>query len=85
MEILTKFSNDLRILGYNDNASFRAKVIQSAITGFWRQVEASNPMWGLLSTGLRDIRERRGATRSSLSWSQFELSASSLPLRGAGW
>ena len=39
VEILTKFSNDLRISGYN--ASFRAKVIQSAITGFQRQVEAA--------------------------------------------
>ena len=39
VEIITKFSNDLRISGYN--ASFRAIVIQSAITGFWRQVEAA--------------------------------------------
>ena len=39
MEILTKFSNDLRILGYN--ANFRAKVIQSAIKGFRRQVKAA--------------------------------------------
>ena len=39
VEILTNFSNDLRISGYN--ASFRATVIQSAITAFQRQVEAA--------------------------------------------
>ena len=39
VEILTRFSNDLRISGYG--AGFRAKVIQSAITGFRRQVEAA--------------------------------------------
>ena len=47
VEILTKFSNGLRISGYN--ANFRAKVIQSAIKGFRRQVEAAaNALWGMI-------------------------------------
>ena len=38
--ILTRFSNDLRISGYNQQ--FREKVIQSATTGFQRQCEAAD-------------------------------------------
>ena len=39
-EILTRFSNDLRVSGYNQQ--FREKVVQSAITGFTRQCEAAD-------------------------------------------
>ena len=60
MDHKTNISNALRISGYNGNASFRAKVIQSAITGFWRQVKAA-ANGGLLSTDLSHIRERSGA------------------------
>ena len=87
MEILTKFSNDLRILGYN--ANFRAKVIQSAIKGFRRQVEAAangGPPINILG----HIREKRGDTRSSPQGNHglghnVMLSASSRPRKGAGW
>ena len=34
---MTRFSNDLRVSGYNQQ--FREKVIQSAITGFTRQCQ----------------------------------------------
>ena len=43
VETLIKFSNDLRISGYNA----RAKVIQSAITGFRRQRLRLLLIWGL--------------------------------------
>ena len=39
-QILTKFANDLRVSGYNQQ--FREKVIQSAIIGFRRQCEAAD-------------------------------------------
>ena len=39
-KIITRFSNDLRMSGYNQQ--FREKVIQSAITGFTRQCEAAD-------------------------------------------
>ena len=40
VDILTRFSNDLRLSGYNQQ--FREKVVQSAITGFTRQCEAAD-------------------------------------------
>ena len=40
VDILTRFSNDLRLSGYNQQ--FREKVIKSAITGFQRQCEAAD-------------------------------------------
>ena len=38
--ILSQFSNDLRIMGYDER--FRAKVIQAALTGYMRHCELVN-------------------------------------------
>ena len=50
-DILSEFSNDLRIMGYDER--FRAKVIQAALTGYKRQCE--------LTTG--SLTRRTGRTK----------------------
>ena len=49
-DILSEFSNDLRIMGYDER--FRAKVIQAALTGYKRQCE-------LADTGARPLHRPR--------------------------
>ena len=86
--ILTMFSNDLRISGYNQQ--FREKVIQSANTGSFRGSAQLLTTAGPRYTGPGATRERRGGRRSlqpkNHGFGQHMMWwRSSLPRRGAGW
>ena len=75
MDILIEFSNDLRISGYN--ASFRGKVVRSAITGFRRLVEAAAnvgpPINRPRSYQREERRNKKLTSRESWFWPQFDI------------